>query len=501
MNLSDNIQKQHNNGKYHALERIFMILDKDSFYETDSSITNYIKTFNDLFNCDGYDGIITGYGKINNQTVFIYSQDFCVLGGTLGLIQGHKIANTIKRAIEAKCPIIGINDSGGARIQEGVNALAGYGEIFYYNTLASGFIPQISIIAGPCAGGAAYSPGITDFIFMINKISQMFVTGPVIVESATGQNISIEELGGCTVHSRISGVNHFCYDNEYDCYQALRKLFEYLPSSSEAPLINHVNYKYTKKVFPNIKSIFENDFKKVYNIKNIINAIFDENSFLEVQEDFAKNIVIGFAKICDISVGIIANQPNYLCGVLDCDSSDKAARFIRFCDSFTIPLITFVDVPGFLPGLIQEQLGIIRHGAKLIYSYADSTTPKISIILRKAFGGAYIAMSSKHLHSDFVYIWDNAQIAVMGSEGAVSILYNKELKNLKTEKEIEEFKKIKIELYESQYLNSYVALKQGYIDDVIKPEETRDRIYKDLFALKNKSQARLINKKHGNIPL
>ncbi len=392
-----NMEKQHKLGKLHALERICMLLDEDSFREIGSNITNLEDAFNIKKGQFPYDGVITGYGTIGGQKVVIYSEDFTVIGGTLGKQHGFKIANAIKMAIENRCPVIGINDSGGARIQEGVNALAGYGEIFYYNTLASGYIPQISIIAGNCAGGAVYSPGITDFIFVIDDISQMFVTGPKVIKSVTNEDISASTLGGAGVHAAKSGVAHFHMPDERECFKRVRELIAIIPPCYEDGYL-HTNrssiedYSSDVQFNESLANIIPEQSNQSYDIHDVIDGIVDAGTFLEVQEEFAQNVVVGFGRIKGVAIGIISNQPKFMAGCLDCDSSDKAARFIRYCDSFNLPIITLTDVTGFLPGKDQEYKGIIRHGAKLLYAYSEATTIKINIILRKAYGGAYIAM-------------------------------------------------------------------------------------------------------------
>ena len=490
-----NVEAQHSKGKLHAIERIMLLLDKDSFREIGSGITNYSpETFRGKK--FPYDGVITGYGTINGKQVYLYSQDFTVCGGTLGLKHGRKIAHVIELAIKNKCPIIGINDSGGARIQEAVNALAGYGDIFYYNTMASGYIPQISIIAGACAGGAVYSPGITDFIFVIDNVSKMFVTGPDVVKSVTGQVCTAEELGGASVHSAKSGVAHFYHEDEKSCFKQVRDLVTLLDPESIYP---EKKEKSVHKRFSKIDSILPEESRKVYDVKEIINELLDKNSFMEVQEEFAKNVVVGIGKLGGITVGIIANQPKCMGGVLDCNSSDKAARLIRFCDSQNIPIISLVDVPGFMPGIEQEHQGIIRHGAKLLYAYAEATVPKLTVVLRKAYGGAYIGMCSKHLKADFVYAWPKSEIAVMGAEGAVKIIFRSAMKGMEAEDK-KVFYDEKVAEYNSNYMNSNIAQEEGYVDEVIEPGETRDRLYQDLYALRNKSE-QTIAKKHGNIPL
>lgn len=497
------IEKQHAKGKLHAIERITSLLDHNSFREIQSGVTNLEETFGIKPGQFPYDGVITGYGSIGGRKVFIYSEDFTVIGGTLGKQHGFKIANVIKLAIKNRCPIIGINDSGGARIQEGVNALAGYGEIFYYNTLASGYIPQISIIAGNCAGGAVYSPGITDFIFVIDNISQMYVTGPKVIKSVTNEDITAEELGGANVHASRSGVAHFYCKNEQTCYKKVRKLLDTIPQYYGEPKTDMPDFAVyeTNAVFQyEMNNIIPAERNRAYNIKDVIKLLSDPNSFIEVMRDFAKNIVVGFAKIKGITVGYVANQPNYAAGALDCDASDKGARFIRYCDAYDIPIITLTDVPGFLPGSGQERKGIIRHGAKLLYAYSEATTTKLNVILRKAYGGAYIAMCSKHLRADFVYAWPNAEIAVMGAEGAVDILFAKEMKKLGAD-ECARFRDEKIAEYNKDFMSARVASMQGYVDEVIKPEATRERLYADLLMLSGKKDIVSVEKKHGNIPL
>ncbi len=500
-----NMEKQHKLGKLHALERICMLLDEDSFREIGSNITNLEDAFNIKKGQFPYDGVITGYGTIGGQKVVIYSEDFTVIGGTLGKQHGFKIANAIKMAIESRCPVIGINDSGGARIQEGVNALAGYGEIFYYNTMASGYIPQISIIAGNCAGGAVYSPGITDFIFVIDNISQMFVTGPKVIKSVTNEDITADALGGANVHASRSGVAHFHMTGEKECFKKVRELISIIPPCYEKGFL-HSNVSspapyYRDMAFNEaLATIIPEQSNQSYDIHDVIDGIVDEGSFLEVQEEFARNVVVGFGRIKGVAIGIIADQPKFMAGVLDCDSSDKAARFIRYCDAFNLPILTLTDVPGFLPGKDQEYKGIIRHGAKLLYAYSEATTIKINVILRKAYGGAYIAMSSKHLRADFVYAWPTAEIAVMGADGAADILYGKKMKTMNPDEKAA-FRQEKIDEYNEKFMNPGIAAMHGYVDEIIKPEATRDRIYGDIMMLSEKRSLDSVNKKHGNIPL
>lgn len=497
------LEKQHAKGKLHAIERIRGLLDANSFREIQSGVTNLEETFGLRPGLFPYDGVITGYGSINGRKVFIYSEDFTVIGGTLGKQHGYKIANVIKLAIENRCPIIGINDSGGARIQEGVNALAGYGEIFYYNTMASGYIPQISIIAGNCAGGAVYSPGITDFIFVIDEISQMYVTGPKVIKSVTNEDITAAELGGAKVHSQTSGVAHFRCKSESKCFESVRKLLDTIPQCySDEPLKIDNFAAYTQNtVFQyDMNNIIPEQRNRAYDIKDIINNIADEASFIEVMKHFAQNIVVGFGKLKGITVGFVANQPKVAAGALDCDASDKGARFIRYCDAYNIPIITLTDVPGFLPGSEQERKGIIRHGAKLLYAYSEATTTKLNVILRKAYGGAYIAMCSKHLRADFVYAWPDAEIAVMGAEGAVDILFAKAMKGM-SDREKKKFREEKIAEYNKDFMNARVASMNGYVDEVIKPEATRERLYADILLLAGRKPLAEVKKKHGNIPL
>ena len=492
------LDKQHKYGKLHAIERIRCLLDKGSFFEIGQSINGIKK--DSSYEMIPYDGVITGYGKINGKKVYIYSQDYTVNGGTLGIKHGEKIVNILKRAILDRCPIIGINDSGGARIQEGLDSLKGYGDIFYYQVLASGYIPQISVIAGTCAGGAVYSPALTDFIFVIKNISKMFVTGPQVLRESTGKEVSSEDLGGITVHGKESGVAHFIMESEEECYNMIRKVLDMIPHS------NKYTYKgsylsIVRKNNARFSELVPKNKRLPYDVKKVIYEICDKGSFLEIQGSYATNIVIGLGKICDGIVGIIANQPMSKAGVLDSDSSVKAARFIRYCDCFNIPIVTLVDTPGFMPSESEEKRGIIRHGAKLITAYAEAHIPKITVILRKAYGGAYITMGSKHLHADFVFSWPNAEIAIMGSESAINILYQKELRKCDNENGRDTFIKNKIKDYESKYINSNIALNEGYIDAEIEPAETTFQIAEALRITSNKEYIDAISKKHTNIPL
>ncbi|MCH5292733.1 MAG: acyl-CoA carboxylase subunit beta [Treponema sp.] len=493
-----NIEKQHAKGKLHAIERINALCDEGTFVETYQGARHNCTSFGMDKKDIPYDGVITGFGKIHGRKVAIYAQDFTVQGGSLGNMHGKKIAELTKMAVDARCPVIGINDSGGARIQEGVDALGGYGNVFNQNVRASGAIPQISIIAGPCAGGAVYSPGITDFIFTVDQISQMFITGPKVVKSVMFMDISAEDLGGAAIHSQKSGVAHFRCENENDCYEKVRRLLDYIPHYFGDKLEPSEKFKFdARKSAKKINEILPENPRQGYDVRDVINCVIDEDSFLEVMTEFAVNCVTGFSKIEGRTVGIVANNPKGLGGVLDCDASDKIARFIRYCDSFDIPLLTFVDVPGFIPGPQEEQKGIIRHGAKVIYAYSEATVPKLTVILRKAIGGAYIAMCSRHLGADFVYAWPSAEIAVMGAEGAIEILYAKELKDPNMAGEIS----VKTEQYKKEIMTPKIAAERGYITEVIAPEETRKRIVSSFDFLETKIFTNKPLKKHGNIPL
>ena len=493
-----NIEKQHQKGKLHAIERINALCDKDSFYEIYSAARHTCTSFGMETKDIPYDGVITGFGKINGKKVAVYAQDFTVQGGSLGKVHGQKIAELIEKAIEAKCPVIGINDSGGARIQEGVDALCGYGDLFYQNVRASGTVPQISIIAGPCAGGAVYSPGITDFIFAVDSISQMFITGPKVVKSVLFMDISAEDLGGAAIHSQKSGVTHFRCPDEKDCYEKVRRLLDYIPHYYGEEIVQDAKFKFDeRKKAKKITEIIPEESKRGYDIRDVIDCVVDDDSFFEVMAEFATVSVVGFAKIEGKSVGIVANNPANIGGLLNCDASDKIARFVRYCDSFNVPLVTFVDVPGFLPGPDEEQKGIIRHGAKVIYAYSEATVPKVTVITRKAYGGAYIAMCSKHLGADFVYAWPKAEIAVMGAEGALGILYAKEMKDPAQAALVAQ----KSEEYRNTIMTPTVAAQRNYISEIINPEETRERVARSLEFLADKAQHVAPAKKHGNIPL
>ena len=492
-----NLERQHAKGKLHAIERINALVDKDSFMEIYSGVHLKCTSFGMAGKEIPYDGVITGFGMINGRRVAIYAQDFTVQGGSLGKMHGDKIAQIIEMAIEARCPVIGINDSGGARIQEGVNSLAGYGNLFFQNVRASGYIPQISIIAGPCAGGAVYSPGITDFIFTVDEISYMFITGPKVVKSVMFMDITEEDLGGGAIHSQKSGVSHFRCPDEKDCFTKVRKLLDYIPHYY-GDRVPSASAKYdARKKAKKITEVLPDRGTQGYDIRNVIDCLVDDDSFFEVMQEFAINIVVGFARIEGRTVGIVANNPAGLGGILNCDASDKAARFIRFCDAFNVPLLSLVDVPGFVPGPQEEQKGIIRHGAKLIYAYSEATVPKITVITRKAYGGAYISMCSKHIGADFVFAWPKAEIAVMGAEGAIQILYAKDVQDPSKAQMIEE----KLKEYRETVMTPKTAAEQGYVSEVINPEDTRRRISQCLRLLKSKKSTSCVEKKHGNIPL
>jgi propionyl-CoA carboxylase beta chain len=443
------------------------------------------------------DGVVTGYGTIDGRTVFLFAQDFTVFGGSLSEAYGKKVCKIMDLAMKAGAPMIGLNDSGGARIQEGVASLAGYADIFLRNTLASGVIPQISAILGPCAGGAVYSPAITDFIIMTQRISRMFITGPDVIKEVTHEEVTMEELGGADTHNTLSGVAHFSAENEEQTMALIKELLSFIPDNNmEDPPFRETSDP-VDRINEELNFIVPDDPNQPYDIREIIKVVLDDNCFFEVQEHFAKNIVIGFGRLGGKSVGITANQPDYMAGVLDINSSDKAARFVRFCDAFNIPLITLEDVPGFLPGVSQEHGGIIRHGAKLLYAFSEATVPKITLITRKAYGGAYCVMASKHIRADLNYAYPTAEIAVMGSEGAVKIVYRKELEKAK---DPEKFKKQKIEEFREKFANPYIACEKGYLDEVIEPKYTRPKLIAALKMLENKRDTNP-PKKHGNIPL
>ncbi len=492
----ERISRQHEKGKLTARERIDLLVDEGSFVELNPFVVHRTRDFGMDKQIGPGDGVVTGYGKIDGRPVYLFSQDFTVFGGALGEMHAMKIANVMDLAAKNGAPFIGLNDSGGARIQEGVVSLDGYGEIFYRNAIYSGVIPQISVILGPCAGGAVYSPAITDFVFMTDETSQMFITGPKVIETVTGEKISSEDLGGSKVHNRISGNAHFRGKDEETVLEQVRQLLTYLPQNSKekAPILavdREDDYR------PDLTDIVPFETIRPYDVRKVIEQVVDEHSFMEVQAEFAKNAVVGFARMNGESVGLICNQPKVMAGGLDIDSSDKIGRFIRTCDAFNIPLITFEDVTGFFPGVKQEHGGIIRHGAKILYAYSEATVPKITVILRKAFGGAYVALNSKAIGADIVYAWPNAEIAVMGAEGAANIIFSREIAQSDNP---EKTRSEKIEEYRTKFSNPYVAASHGMVDDVIDPRETRIKLLQALEMMRNKEETRP-HKKHGNIPL
>lgn len=492
----ERIARQHEKGKLTARERIVLLVDEGSFVELNPFVIHRTRDFGMDKQMGPGDGVVTGYGKIDGRPVYLFSQDFTVFGGALGEMHAMKIANVMDLAAKNGAPFIGLNDSGGARIQEGVVSLDGYGEIFYRNAIYSGVIPQISVILGPCAGGAVYSPAITDFVFMTDETSQMFITGPKVIETVTGEKISSEDLGGSKVHNSISGNAHFRGKDEETVLQQVRNLLSYLPQNNDekAPILETGSEEDYRN---DLADVVPFETIRPYDVRKVIEQVVDENSFLEVQAEFAKNAVVGFARMKGESVGLICNQPKVMAGGLDINSSDKIARFIRTCDSFNIPLITFEDVTGFFPGVKQEHGGIIRHGAKILYAYSEATVPKITVILRKAFGGAYVALNSKAIGADLVYAWPNAEIAVMGAEGAANIIFAREISN---SDDPDSTRADKIEEYRAKFANPYVAASHGMVDDVIDPRETRIKLLQALEMMRNKQETRP-RKKHGNIPL
>ena len=491
------IEKQHARGKYTARERIAQLLDEGSFEELDMFVTHRCTNFGQDKKHFLGDGVVTGYGTIDGRLVYVFAQDFTVFGGSLSETMAQKICKVMDLAMKMGAPVIGLNDSGGARIQEGINALAGYAEIFERNILASGVVPQISAILGPCAGGAVYSPALTDFTIMTKGISYMFLTGPTVVKTVTGEDVTQEQLGGASVHSTKSGVTHFAAEDGEEALRIIRQLLSYIPQNNleetplqdcDDPIDRHAD---------ELNSIIPDSAKRSYDMYDVIRAIVDNREFLEVQRDYAKNIIVGFARMNGQSVGVVANQPKVLAGVLDSNASRKGARFVRFCDAFNIPLVTLVDVPGFLPGTGQEYNGVILHGAKLLYAYGEATVPKVTVTLRKSYGGSHIVMSCKQLRGDMNYAWPTAEIAVMGAEGAVGVLYAKDLKSAEDPATL---KKEKEDEYTKLFANPYQAAKYGYIDDVIEPRNTRFRVIRALQMLATKKETNPA-KKHGNIPL
>lgn len=491
------IAAQHKKGKLTARERIHLFLDEGSFNEIGAFVTHRSTDFGMENQIVLGDGVVTGYGTVNGRLTYVFSQDFTVFGGSLSETFAEKICKVMDLAMKSGAPVIGLNDSGGARIQEGVVSLGGYADIFYRNTQSSGVIPQISAIMGPCAGGAVYSPAITDFIFMVEKTSYMFVTGPNVVKTVTHEEVSSEDLGGASVHSAKSGVAHFSSANEVECINGLKRLLSYVPQNceEEAPRVTYTPHADESR--PQLKDIVPANANQPYDIREVIDGTVDEESFFEVHKDFAENIVVGFARLAGRSIGIVANQPAFLAGVLDIKSSQKAARFVRFCDCFNIPLLVFEDVPGFLPGTDQEWNAIITNGAKLLYAFSEATVPRVTVITRKAYGGAYDVMNSKHIGADMNFAWPTAEIAVMGAKGAAEIIFKKEIADAEDH---EAQLKAKEAEYAEMFANPYRAAARGFIDEVILPEETRSRLI-DAFKMLENKVANLPRKKHGNIPL
>jgi acetyl-CoA carboxylase carboxyltransferase component len=491
------VRRQRERGKMTARERIELLLDRGSFREIDAFVEHRETNFDMAQKKYPGDSVITGWGTIDGRLVYVFSQDFTVFGGSLSQVHAQKVCKIMDMALKNGAPVIGINDSGGARIQEGVDSLGGYADIFLRNTLASGVVPQISAIMGPCAGGAVYSPALTDFIFMVKDTSHMFITGPDVVKTVTGEEVSFEQLGGAMTHNSKSGVAHMAANSEADCLYLIRELFSYLPSNNmeDAP------YKATQddvlRTEAALDSLVPDNPNKPYDIKEVIHHIVDDRIFYEIQEHYAQNIVVGFARLGGNAVGIVANQPMVLAGVLDINASEKAGRFVRFCDCFNIPLIVFEDVPGFLPGLDQEHGGIIRHGAKLLYAFCEATVPKLTVVTRKAYGGAYCVMNSKHIRADLNLAWPTAEIAVMGPDGAVNIIFRRELEEAE---DPEARKEELVAEYRERFANPFAAARRGYVDDVIEPRETRPRLINALQMLQNKRDSNP-PKKHGNIPL
>lgn len=491
------VEKQHAKGKYTARERIEKLLDPGSFQELDTYVRHRTVDFDMQKNRPWGDAVVTGHGLIDGRRVCVFSQDFTVFGGSLGEVMAEKIGKVMDLAEKIGCPVIGINDSGGARIQEGVVSLAGYADVFYRNVRASGVIPQISLVMGPCAGGAVYSPAITDFIFMVNETSHMFITGPDVIKTVTGEEVGFEELGGAMSHASKSGVAQFVAEDEDACLEDARYLLSFLPQNNleTAPRVAPTDDPL--RMDEALDTIVPDNANKPYDIRDVVHGVVDDGEFLEVHEHYAQNIVVGFSRLNGHAIGVVGNQPKAMAGVLDIDASAKAARFVRFCDAFNLPLLTFVDVPGFLPGTSQEWGGIIRHGAKLLYAYAEATVPKLTVITRKAYGGAYDVMSSKHLRSDFNFAWPTAEIAVMGPEGAVNIIHRRDIAASPTP---EERRAKLIDDYKARFANPYTAAERGYVDDVIIPHETRPKLIASLEALLTKREPGP-KRKHGNIPL
>lgn len=491
------IEEQHAKGKLTARERIDLLLDPDSFNEIDQFVVHQCTEFGMAEKRIAGDGVVTGYGTVNGRLVYVFSQDFTVFGGSLGEMFAKKVCKLMDLALKTGAPVIGLNDSGGARIQEGVASLAGYGDIFFRNVTSSGVVPQISAIMGPCAGGAVYSPALTDFIIMVDKTSHMFITGPDVVRTVLGQEVTFEELGGALVHSQASGVAHFIAKDEEHCLQIIKKLLSYLPSNylEDPPIIETGDD--SNRSDESLAHVLPDDPDKPYDVKEVIYRVVDDAEFFEIQPLWAQNIVIGFARLSGKTVGIVANQPAHCAGALDINSSMKAGRFVRFCDAFNIPIVTFVDVPGFLPGTEQEHGGIIKHGSKLLYAYCEATVPKVTVILRKDYGGAYDVMGSKHSGADINYAWPTAEIAVMGPHGAINIIFRKEIAEAKDPKQ--KHTELVSE-YRQKFASPYVAAQKGYIDEVIVPAETRPKLISALEMLATKRESRP-SRKHSNLPL
>ena len=493
----DKIAKQHKAGKLTARERINLLMDPDSFVELDAFVKHRCSEFGMEAVDAPAEGVVTGYGTVDGRLVYVFAQDFTVIGGSLGEMHAKKICKVLDLALKMGAPAVGINDSGGARIQEGVDALSGYGNIFYRNTIASGVVPQISVIMGPCAGGAVYSPALTDFTFMVDKTSQMFITGPQVIKAVTGEEVTSEELGGAMTHNRTSGVAHFISSDEKVCIEDIKRLLSFLPSNNmeTAPIFetdDDIN-----RIEEQLNEIVPDNPNKPYDMKDIIRAIVDNGDFMEVQEYYAQNIITAYARINGASIGIIANQPKVLAGCLDINASDKAGRFIRTCDAFNIPILNLVDVPGFLPGTNQEYGGIIRHGAKMLYAYSEATVPKVTLIVRKAYGGAYLAMCSKDLGADMVFAWPSAEIAVMGPDGAANIIFKKDIEGAEDPVQT---RAEKIQEYKDKFATPYIAAQRGYVDSVIEPKESRPRLANAFEMLASKRENRPA-KKHGNLPV
>lgn len=491
------IDKQHELGKLTARERINLLLDKESFIEIDAFVKHRCTDFGMEKKEAPGEGVVTGYGRVNGRLIYVFAQDFTVIGGSLGEMHAEKICKVLDLAMKMGAPIVGMNDSGGARIQEGVDALSGYGKIFYRNSIASGVIPQISVIMGPCAGGAVYSPALTDFIFMVDKTSKMFITGPEVIKSVTGEEVTAEDLGGAKAHNTISGVAHFMAKGEEACIEEIRRLLSFLPSNNleTAPLLTTEDD--SNRIEEKLNTILPESPMKPYDMLQIIKTIVDDGDFMEVQQKYAKNIITGFARLNGSSVGIIANQPKVLSGCLNINASSKAARFIRTCDAFNVPLLTLVDVPGFLPGLKQEYGGIIRHGAKMLYAYSEATVPKITLVVKKGYGGSYDAMCSKDLGADMVFAWPQAEIAVMGPDGAANIIFRKEIANSENP---EQTRLEKIQEYKDKLVTPYIAASRGFVDDVIEPSATRPMLISAFKMLLGKKETRPY-RKHDNLPL